>query len=218
MIRKLATIAATAIAALAALASWRTRLTQPGPAYTLGRNNTVLFLATSLHGLSNVHLAASLALAENHPDITVHFSSASHRESAVKRVSAAAQRKNPAARPIVWHELGGIDFGTLLAERYTSMASIPGPPGVAGITKLIEDMVFFLTPWQADDHWQMICIIKDLVEKIDPAVVVIDGFLQPAMDYLRDAHRFHVLLAPNALSDMIVTRQPRGEVFWKYPS
>jgi len=40
-----------------------------------GRNNTVLFLSNSEHGLANVLLAASHAILVEHGDLEVHFAS-----------------------------------------------------------------------------------------------------------------------------------------------
>lgn len=184
----------------------------------LGRNNTVLFLADSASGLSNIHIAASYGLQEHAPHIELHYASFAKRQKDISRVSSMAMRKFSAANPISWHELPSPDY---LAAVYRHIGNISGmifPPGLKGAERLAKGMSFHLDPWQRDDYVRLYQHIRGLIVQLDPAVIVLDMSLRPALDATRDLNRRFVMLSPNALVDTIATGQPWGKTLWKYPA
>jgi hypothetical protein len=211
-------IAVALIGAFLARQAATTSSSSPRPPYVKGRNNTVLFLATSANGLSNVHFAAAFALQEHHPEVEVHFSSFATRAEELARVSAAGLATNPSSKPITWHELRGKDYVHIMEERYPDITGVINPPGLRGVSRFVAELPLYVAPWDGPEHWELLQHVRDLVEEVDPAVVVIDGFLRPAMDYLRNANRFHATLSPNALVDFMSSTQPYGAMFWKYPA
>ena len=215
---RLATFVAVVVAAIAVLASLRSG-PEPRPPYTTGRNNTVLFLATKHWGFSNIHFAAAFALLERYPDLEIHYASGAGRQDELVRISAAAKAKNPRAREAVWHEIGGVDYVDAMESRgFLSSADVMQEPGLPGIGVLASRMDSFLSPWTGEQHWEQYCSARDVVEKVDPAVVVVDMFFQPGVDYLRQANRFYAALSPNAVTEILVPKLPYGQLFWKYPA
>jgi len=187
--------------------------------YVLGRNNTVLILAGGASGLSNIHIAASYGLLEHAgPQIELHYASFAARQTDVSRVSSMATRKFPAASPISWHELPSPDY---LAAVYRHIGNISGmifPPGLKGAERLAAGMGFHLDPWERDEYVRLYQHVRQLIVRLDPAVIVLDMSLRPALDATRDLNRRLVILSPNAVADTLVAGQPWGKLLWKYPA
>jgi hypothetical protein len=219
MLRRLLLV--TALVGLAAvLVPLRSALSSPDDRTpnVAGRNGTVLFLTDSAHGLSNVHLATSFALLEHHPHLDVHYASFPLLEASAARVSASAVRKNPRAKPITWHPLPGPDYVTALWRHWRDSEGIVGPPGWAGVGKIVRDLSVSMAPWEADEYWQLYSAVLALIEEIDPAIVLVDALFHPAMDAARNAKRAHAVVCPNGLADVFAADQPWGGMFWKYPA
>lgn len=211
-------ISVVVTAIIASLISKSRKDTSDSPPQILGHNNTVLFVADSASGLSNIHIAASYGLQEYAPYVDVHYASFAKRQKDVSRVSSMGTRKFPSAKPISWHELPGPD---LLSAVYQHIGNISGmifPPGLRGIERLIAGMGFHLDPFEKEHYVQLYRRIHDLIIEIDPAVIVLDSSLRPALDAAVDLNRRLVMLSPNALIDTIGPRQPWGQALWKYPA
>ncbi|KAF4969300.1 hypothetical protein FSARC_3455 [Fusarium sarcochroum] len=188
------------------------------PPYIQGRNRTALFLVNEEHGLSNVHLATASALLENHPDIDVHFASFARIKTKLERIAQFARKKTPQARDITFHQLKGLGYGDVILKAGKSLDNIPHPPGSSGIAHLCKDMQTWISPWSAEDHFELYEQLGELVDEIDPAVVVIDTLFRPGLDATRDKNRQHIVITPNQVVDNFIGDQPYGSMFWKYPA
>lgn len=219
MLRR-ALVATALVALLAVLVPLRTALTShDGHAPNVaGRNGTVLFLTDSAHGLANVHLATGFALLQHHPHLDVHYASFPLLEPSVARVSAAARKKTPRAKPIAWHALPGPDYVSALWRHWRDSEGIVGAPGWAGVGKIVHDMSVSMAPWEADEYWQLYSAVLQLLDEVDPAIVLVDALFHPAMDAARNAGRAHAVVSPNGLADVLAPDQPWGGMFWKYPA
>ncbi|TFB07324.1 hypothetical protein CCMA1212_000234 [Trichoderma ghanense] len=189
--------------------------TQEDQVLVSGRNNTVLFLTDSHHGLCNAHLATVSALIENHPSLEVHYASFSGIASDIERITEIARSANPGAK-IHWHQFDGpslVDELSLVG----GVQDIVTPPGLPGL-RAFADMVFFvMTPWSNEAHLSLYHQTVDLIREIDPAVVVLDSLLRPALDAAVNLNRTRAYITPNALTDLLSPVQPKGAHFWKYP-
>jgi hypothetical protein len=183
--------------------------------YIQGRNKTVLFITNSEHGLSNVHLATSSALLENYPDIDVHYASFPSVQPKLERISSFARARNSAARDIIFHEIEGKTFAYAVLVGGTAFTA---PPASAGIAALTEHMQFWISPWSVEHHMEIFESLSGIIEKVDPAVVVLDTWLRPAIDVTRDKNRQHAIITPNINVDNFLASQPLGSRFWKYPA
>ncbi|KFA72664.1 hypothetical protein S40288_03412 [Stachybotrys chartarum IBT 40288] len=219
MLRRLL-LAGAILAALAGVyfSGINTADTAASPPSIRGRNGTVLFLTTTANGLSNVHLAASYALLTNYPSLEVHYGSFARLAPQVARISASARAKNPAAGSIQWHELRGLDYVDAALRSWNSSDGLVSPPGQAGLDAMLNILEYGVAPWHPEEHWELYREVAKLIEEVDPAVIALDVFMRPAMDYRFNVDRRFVIMNPNALSDIFSFDQPYAAAFWKYPS
>ncbi|VUC30699.1 unnamed protein product [Clonostachys rosea] len=210
----------TVAAALAILAILYPRASPaPEPVVRVhGRKNTVLFLTTEATGLSNVHLSAASSLLEHYPDVEVHYASFPKLAPKVSRISAAALETNPSAKAIQWHEIPGTAFLSLYEKHWGNSEGMVTGVGTADYDKKVRDVVFSLAPWDVEEHWEMYTALGSLINDIDPAIVVLDNMLTPAVDLAANSDRQFLSLVPNGLLELIAAEQPRGAVAWKYPA
>lgn len=188
-----------------------------------GKDNTVLFLAHAESGQINVQLATIQALAQAHPEIDIHIASFSTAAKHVERARTFALAKTPSARGITFHELPGPDRGTAIMHRLgcdglSVDECISHPPGAAGATSLVSQLEVAVMSWNGTEHLAIYEEIIRLVGEIDPAVVVLDYLHRPGVNAVRHLNRAHVMMTPNALSDVVTFLQDYGAGLWKYPA
>ncbi|KAL2829576.1 hypothetical protein BJY01DRAFT_254981 [Aspergillus pseudoustus] len=185
-----------------------------------GRTNTVLYLTDSSSGLSNSHVASAFALLESHPEMQIHWASFSTPpiEPRLQRISAAARAKNPDAKPIIFHEMHTASMMETLDRTYPSLDDFIMPYGLAGYDKMLRIIETVVLPWSAEEYFAIFAETIELINSVDPAVVVVDSVQRPFVDAVRNANRRFAILSPNALTDIIAYRQPWGQMFWKYPA
>lgn len=183
-----------------------------------GRNNTILFITNPENGLSNVHLATSFALLENHPSTEIHFASFHKQAKRVQAISDAALKKNVNRTPIRFHEIPGRSMEEIYAERYGGWETMIKGPGYKGLGDITANMQRYLSTWEINEHYDIILAVQNIITEVDPAVVVLDFLCTPAMDAIRDLNRFHAILSPNPLSDSFPNQLPYGQVLWRYPA
>jgi hypothetical protein len=186
-----------------------------------GKNGTVLFFINVEYGLSNVHLATASALLERHPDIDVHIASFPRSASKVARVNSLARRKVEGGNEIHFHELPGSEYLEALSEQMgglgkKSVRHIMHPPGVKGIDHIMRIVHPALSPWDGKDHVVIYERATELIETIDPAVVILDIAFRPTIDAAKQNNRLFAYLTPNVLADTFWSKQPFGSILWKY--
>lgn len=184
-----------------------------------GKNNTALFVVLPHNGLSNVHLATAQALMERHPQIKMQFLSFADIESKVRRISESGLAKSLQAQPIDFRLLPGRNYDDLMVERVGSVGieGIVTLPGLKGIDKFCEDMQLYVSPWPAEEHYEIYLAISKAIDEIDPAVVVLDSLFAPAIDAAKEKKRLRATISPNTIIDTFAADQPWGGMFWKYP-
>lgn len=192
-----------------------------GVDYLSGKNSTVLFVTNNQYGLSNVHLATAQSLIERHPHLDVHFASFSSWGTQVARVSNLARMQSPSAPEITFHEIKGQSYaeaaGARVGLKKFSTVWFQHEPGIHAYPELNQFLQDFASPWEADAHLSLYEGVQELIGRVDPAVVVLDMVLSPAIDATRKANRRLVFVAPNSLHDHLALEQPYGKGFWKYP-
>lgn len=195
--------------------------TRRGPnvqSHVLGRNNTVLFLAGSASGLSNIHIAASYGLQEHASHVEVHYASFAERKKDISRVSSIATQRLSVANSISWHDLPSPDYLSAVYRHIGNISGMIFPPGLKGAERLARGMSFHLDPWEKDEYVRLYQNIRGLIVQLDPAVIVLDMSLRPALDATRDLNRRFIMLSPNALVDTIAAGQQWGKTLWRYPA
>ncbi|KAH7262773.1 hypothetical protein BKA59DRAFT_489468 [Fusarium tricinctum] len=148
------------------------------PPYVQGRNGTALFLVNEQHGLSNVHVATASALLENDPDIEVHFASFPRLKAKLERIKQLAQKTNSEAR-IAFHRLQGPSMFDAHRNAGRTVMDFPHPPGIS------------------EEHFSIYNELKTVIDKVDPAVVVLDTVFIPAIEATREKNRQYAVITPN---------------------
>ncbi|KAH9892372.1 hypothetical protein F4778DRAFT_318361 [Xylariomycetidae sp. FL2044] len=212
------TLAAICVALFSLLFPWQAFFSGPSASIprVVGANNTALFIVTSDHGLSNAHLATAHGLLERHPHIRVHIASFAPLASRVERLSSYRQGEN--MHKIEFHLIKGTsNVATARSLGMTQEVSIH-PPGWSGIGKMCNNLKLIVSPWTAEDHLDLYNQVSGLIDMINPAVVVLDTLFRPAIDATRNKNRLHAFISPNTLIENFASKQPWGEIFWKYPA
>ena len=225
MLTRLIIVLAIAIASAAVFFNRGTPTPPPTFSYTTGKNNTALFIVSEHHGCSNVHLATAQGLLELHPDIQLHFASFPKLGKKFPRLGDLAKKREKKAKEIIFHPLTSAKSYTDAClgdgnQRYDEDGNLNMvcPPGVEGIKKLSQNMQNFLAPWTAEEHFALYQEISDVIDLVDPAVVVLDPLHIPGIEATRDRNRLHAFVSPNALIDAFKDKQPHGKMLWKYPA
>ena len=182
----------------------------------IGKNNTALFLTNSEFGLSNVHLATTQALLEQHPHVQIHFASFTPLGPKLQRISSYGRKVTATAKDIVFHELDGLSLGPRAKVAGQTMSGTLHPPGLAGIDTMCKQLQLYLSPWNAEEHLAMYEQVKQVITELNPAIVVLDSLLRPGIDAVRDQNRLHAFVTPNTLVDNFSGDQP-WKMLWKYP-
>lgn len=183
-----------------------------------GENNTILFVTSELYGLCNVHIATAYSLLTLHPDTVVHFASFPRLESRIASISTLAQQKNPTASRIIFHPLSGNPYADAsLLTVGAGDSSIIHQPGWRGVESVCNGMKHSISPWTADDYYTVYTSVRNIINNVAPSAVVLDTFLNPAVDATRDLNRIHAILTPNVLSHLYPSTQSVLKLLWKYP-
>lgn len=221
-LRQIATVLAASVVLVAiflAQASSSTKAEYVAP--VRGKNETVLFFANAEYGLSNVHLATASALLERHPEIDVHIASFPRVASKIAKVASLARRKVKTAKDIHFHELPGPEYAQALSDRMgglgrKSIRHMVHAPGIKGIDQVMRSVMPAMSPWDGREHVRLYEKASELIQTIDPAVVILDIAMRPAIDAARQNNRLYAYVTPNVLADTFWAEQPNGAMFWKY--
>ncbi|KAJ8068866.1 hypothetical protein OCU04_002550 [Sclerotinia nivalis] len=183
-----------------------------------GKNNTVLFLTNSEHGLANVLLATSHALLVEHNDFDIHFVSFEKLKNDITTISQFAAENSGSERAITFHDLKGPSFEKALKDNGIGVDQAINAPGLTGLGKFCSNMQHWLIPWTAPDYLGLYKEISGILETVDPIVVAVDPLFGPGIDAVRAQGRNHAIISPNSLKDNFVQFQPRVAALWKYPA
>ncbi|EPS43357.1 hypothetical protein H072_2639 [Dactylellina haptotyla CBS 200.50] len=183
-----------------------------------GKNNTVLFLTNDHPGFCYVHLASVYSLLANHPEIDIHYASFPKTNKRLQKIVDLAALKASSRKDVIFHPLDGLSYAEAIERAMGRQEVQRHGPGLAAARKLTSNFRHYLAPWPVEEYLMMYEAISGVIEKVDPAVIVIDTFFSPGIDATRDKRRLHALVTPNILSDLTPAAQPPWTLFWKYPA
>lgn len=193
-------------------------ISKPPPQWP-GKNNTVLFLTNSEHGLANVLLATSHALLVEHPDLDIHFVSFPPLRNDIITISnSAPNTESSKTKPITFHELKGPSFAKTLGNTGFFIDQAINAPGIDGLDTFCSNMQLWLMPWTAPEYLDIYNEISTILETVDPVIVAADPLFGPGIDAVRAQGRNHAIISPNSLKDNFAQLQPLGAALWKYPA
>jgi hypothetical protein len=189
---------------------------QPPVPILPGRNNTVLFITSDMSGLSNVHVATSFTLMEEHPEVEVHYATFPKLQKVIERTSAEGLAANRAAKPIKFHAVRGKAFMQNFVDRVGNLTELRG---IHGMQKKLRDISKAMFPYTNEEYTDIYAHLVEIVDEVDPAVIVIDAVFRGSLDLVQNVKsRRYITMSPNALLDLVADKQGLLNYFWKYPS
>ena len=190
------------------------------------KNNRVLLLMNEESGLGNVGLATSHALLEHHPSLEIHYASFRRAASAAASISNHIQRERQRSPnttfssdspALHFHLLAGPSYGDALLAQNFSVNGLLHVPGLAGHASMRDTVVACLLPWTGEDYVALYHDAERTIAEVDPAIIVVDTVLTPAVAAAKSTGRKYVMLSANSLKDAVGMQQPWGQGFWKIP-
>ena len=182
-----------------------------------------IVLATNCEfGQANVFLAVGHALQALDSSLEIHFVSFPPLAPAVSAASKYAAACFPGAQPWAFHELEGTTYyDALMAiepDHEGISSAIDKPPSFftsLAVSKLLNT---FVVPWSGTQFMQIFQSFTQIVDKLQPDLVVVDCLSPPMLTACRYHKMKHVILSPNTIKDFSTPIQPWGAMLWKYPS
>jgi len=188
--------------------------------FVTGKNNTVLLVTNSEHGLRNVVLATANSLLTRYPEIDLHIASFDKLAPRVQELQQYSRKQSPSAS-ITFHRLPGLSFGDAIFAEHSkletfTMQEAATPPGVFGTMKLANSIPKFFMPWTGPQYLEMYDAMVRVLDKINPAVVALDPTVSPAVDAVVSTKRNWVVLSANGVRDNAPMEQGAA-MLWKFP-
>jgi hypothetical protein len=186
----------------------------------MGSPKRVLLLTNAEHGQASVHLATSHALLELYgSDVEVHIGSFQQAEKMVKAASDYAAHTLPKARPLVFHEVRGIDMMAAWSRPEIRLEEYNGlRPSFWNTPKFLKLLVSTTSPWNGAELCEIYRAVSDIVETVKPDVTVVDPAFSPALTACYHLGIKTVILSPNSIKDFSIHYQGWGKALWKYPA
>ena len=180
-----------------------------------------ILLATNCeYGQANVFLAVAHSLQALDADVQIHVASFAPISNDVSSASEYSRQCTQGARPWHFHLLDGPFFQEAVAALKGSERlgeALRKPPNFFSTTEVLSMVMGILLPWNGLEFVQIYKSFVDVVDKIQPDIVVVDSLLSPVLTACRHLKFNHLVLSPNTLKDFAAALQPRGAMFWKYP-
>lgn len=176
----------------------------------------VLFLANSEHGQTNIILALTHELILR-GDIDVHIGSFPALKKRIdKLLNDNAPHYNSTYQSRVhFHAVRGPSNTDVFVR--TGKRGAFHPPGyegsILGFKSLIED----IWGWNEEEYVDVYQSCLEIIEKVQPSVMVVDFFFLQGRDAAYNAGHTAVLMNTTALSHIVVGLQKNAAWAWKYP-
>lgn len=195
--------------------SKRTNAAVEPEVFQAGKNNTILLVTNSEHGLANVVLATANSLLTRYPDVDVHIASFDKLASRVRKIQQYSRKTSPSAS-ITFHTLPGLSFGDRIFSDGRSHLDFTIAPGFSGTMKMGAVVSMFFMPWTGPEYRNIYDAVVDLLDHIDPSVAAIDPALLPAVDAVRHNNRRYAILSANTVKENASLEQGLA-MLWKFP-
>jgi len=178
---------------------------------------SVLFITNDELGQAGIHIATSQAIAEGYSDIDVHVASFAPLKKTIEELSSRlANLSSP--RDVTFHSLKGLGpASTIRVTIGKAVADFVHTPGIRAALEFPHLAGSYTQPWNAMTYYEIFESITDIINKVDPTVIVIDVMLQPAVCAAQELNRPYMLFAPHSVKEVVL-----GDVglagLYKYPA
>ena len=148
-------------------------------------------------------------------EFDIHLASFPELEQRVNDLLFAHTSKE--ASHLTFHALPGQTLTKAMASHGEEFGT-PRHAGVRGSIASYGKLPEIITPWDEYEYLRGYDYCLELLETLDPVVVVVDPVLTQGLDACRQTSRKHILLSPTSLKETAIHQQPRLGFFWKYPA
>ena len=184
----------------------------------------VLFFTHSEHGQAQVHLSTAYELLSQ-PNVELHVASFEELAPRTVQISQFFDQQNESSpkREIKFHL---IDYPSMKKLKKSSEAVHPG--GFFGALGAYRNMIRILLCWSPAQYVGMVQRCSDIVDEVQPDVVVVDSLFSQALDMcrqrfarkdepLREDRAKYAILSPLDFSTTLSDIQPALAAWWKIP-
>lgn len=178
----------------------------------------ILQLTNSEHGQANVHLAVASSIILSDPTVQIHIASYPRLADFVSEASDFAIQKSPEASPFVFHKLPGATFEECVVHKSVDFFSVARKtPGIWNSAALIKGVSSCCTPWNSEQFLETYEGVVQVIEEVDPDIIVVDCFFCPGLSVCHNAKRNWLILSPNSVKDFSLAQQPNLSGLWGFP-
>lgn len=182
----------------------------------------VLFLTNSELGQASLCLAVAHELLHQ-PTYNVHIASFEPLRNAVSQLNIrAAAFLSPTCQSIstaTFHVISGLSMRQALEQRCSFNPAhafqLHGLGYDAAIQAYRDVLVRALAPWTGEEYMTVYRGCEEVVDGVDPALIVVDPLFTQAVDACRQLKKKYVVLSPNTFKEHVA--QPWLANLWKYP-
>jgi hypothetical protein len=175
------------------------------------QNRNVLFLTNSELGQCNVALAVAEEFLRR-GDLNVHFASFHTAAPLVQELNTRVEDTNRSAE---FHKIWGPSMTDLAVRSMVGL--LYHRPGIKGATEGFTKVSKAMSNWKPTEYARAYRSCLEIIEKVDPAVVVVDPILHVGLDACEKTTVRKVILWPVPIKDVVVLNQPKAGILWKYP-
>ena len=174
----------------------------------------ILLLTNSEYGQANVILAVAQEL-HVQSNYEIHVASFSALQSRVDHLCRPESSPDDTG-PIIFHAIDG-PSGLEAFRRRFGVSYMVHPPGVKGAIRSYNRLPEVFVAWDGPDYIQGFESCMEVVDSIDPTVIVIDPLFRQGIDACKRLERKYTILTPGSVKDLIAPIQPHLAGYWKFP-
>lgn len=163
----------------------------------------ILFFTNSELGQASVVLAAAAELHNVDSSLDIHIASFPSLSKAIPP-------------GLNFHTIPGHSMKEVLATQGFDFLPRHAPGMNGAIQSYREALPLVLAPWDADQYMPIYLYCCELIQAIDPGVVVLDPLFGPGADACQVLRKQQIVLSPSTFKDHVGHLQPRLESVWKY--
>ena len=181
------------------------------------KRRSILFVTNSELGQASVILATAHEFLLR-PEYKVHIASFPTLQIEVEELNATAARLSHGASSTArFHSLAGKSMKEV-APPGTEFLDLH-PPGMAGALFAYDSVLpATFAPWHGTEYMIGYSSTTEIIDEIDPELVIIDPLFSQAVDACNALKQKHMILSPNTLKELVLDKQPSGGALWKFPA
>ncbi|KAL0574019.1 hypothetical protein V5O48_007941 [Marasmius crinis-equi] len=180
----------------------------------------ILAFTYSEYGQANPTLAILYEIALARPDAELHIASYHPLEKRLPHLQALIDRDERHKRPqIVFHPFEGLTNMQTFDLHHGGMHTFPHPGGVRGVFEACNNLDYIFAPLEGREYLECLQQCAELMETVQPNIVIIDFTFKPPIDACRKKGQRFVVLNTTSFKECVGLDQPDpSALLWKYPA